>query len=81
MKEFLDSKKNIDGYYILNNDINNNLTNKRYYDNTIMHGENNINFGEYEFKKIIFESLSNIFDINKLLLYQILNVNEKNDLC
>jgi len=32
-------------------------------------------------KKIIFESLSNIFDINKLLLYQILNVNEKNDLC
>jgi hypothetical protein len=76
-KEFLDSKNNIDGYYILNNDIKNNLTNKRYYDNTIMHGENNsnMNFGEYEFKKIIFESLSNIFDINKLLLYQILNVN------
>ncbi len=65
MKEFLDSKKNIDGYYILNNDIKNNLTNKRYYDNTIMHGENNynMNFGDYEFKKIIFEALSNIFTI------------------
>lgn len=42
MKEFLDSKNNID--------IKNNFTNKRYYDNTIMNGENNynMNFGEYE---------------------------------
>jgi hypothetical protein len=65
LKEFLDSKKNIDGYYILNNDIKNNLTNKRYYDNTNIHGDNNynMNFGEYEFKKIIFEALSNIFTI------------------
>lgn len=81
---FLEKKQDSYINNILMNDIKNNLTNSRYYDNTIIYVENHdyhdnhdMSYGEYEFKKTICMALSHIFDINKPVLYEM--INEKNE--
>jgi hypothetical protein len=81
---FLERKQDSYICNILINDIKNNLTNSRYYDDTIIYVENendnnhDMSYGEYEFKRTTCLALSHIFDINKPVLYEM--INEKNEL-